>query len=509
MGLVDRILAPVAANPGPTDDFWYQPLGTTSSSGFRINTESALKVSTVYACVSLLSETIATLPFHIFRRLPDGGKQRENNHAIAQVIAERPNVWQTSFDWRALMMACLLLKGNALSKIIPGQRGFVDQLIPMHPDRVTVKQVRSTGRLIYKHALDNGQVEELDQDKVFHLRAFSLDGIWGRSVIEFAVDTIGLSLSQDAYAAALSGGGAKHAGVLSHPGRLGEEAQTRLKRQIDSQTTGMRNAGKTLVLEEGMTWQQVTMSANDAQAVEMMDHSAGTIAGQWFRVPPHMVGLTDRSTSWGTGIAEQSAGFVRYTLMPWVVRYEQSITRDLIIAPQTYYPKFGVEGLLRGTPVERAQFYALMSRGGARMTPNEIRGLEDLDPVPWGNDPVPLPNESPRNIGMPPAGAMSAQAYLLAEESAGRVVRKELAAITKAANRCASNSAAFEAFVREFYADHVEMVSTTMKISEADATAYCEGQRDAVIWGGAKAMESWEDEVPPRLATLALGVEHE
>lgn len=499
------LLRMLGATPTPNrnadDERWWTGAAQQSIAGVSVDADTALKISTVWACVGLLSETIASLPLVVFRRVGDDGRERAANNPLYDILHDQPNEIQTAAEFREMMTGHVLLRGNAYAQIVPGRRGPVDQLLPIHPDRVTVEKLPNN-RLRYQVADDNGRKRPFNQEDMFHLRGPSRDGITGMSVIEFARDSFGMSIAAEQYGGRFFRNDSRPGGVLSAPGSLSDGAAARLKASWESAHAG-GNQSRVAVLEGGMTWQQVGISPGEAQFIESREFQAEDVC-RWFRVPPHMVGLTSKATSWGSGIEQMSIGFVTYTLLPWLTRWRQSIGRDLIIAPQTYFADFLVEGLLRGDINSRYQAYATARQWGW-LNVNEIRRMENMNSIGGAGDDY----LQPMNM-MPIDEAMSAIAdgapahyQLLAEEAAGRVVRKEIAAMTRAAQR-APDSNAFAAAVEEFYIDHVAHVAQTMRISIDAAYAYAAKNREALLGQGVSVMSDWETRRVNELAALAV-----
>lgn len=409
MGLLRKAYAAAfRADKGPTDDFWYQPLGMVSASGMPVTAETAMKLSAVWRCVAILSGSVAMLPLPIYAKRADGGKEIQRRHPLYDVLHDRPNRWQTSYEWREMMQQHVLLRGNAYSEIVPGPRGFVDQLIPLHPDSVTPEQQPDT-TIRYKVRRPNGQVDVLHEDEVFHLRSLSDDGVCGLAVLDCARESLGLSLAQEQYGARFFSQSSTPPGVLLSPkGKLTDEVRKHLSESWMAATAGPHNAHRWPVLEDGFDLKQLSvgLTADQAQLIEAREFTITDIA-RWFGVPPHMIGETTKETSWGSGIEQMSIGYVTYTLLPWLKRWEQRIAHSLILDTRRYFCEFSVDALLRGTTRERYEAYQIAAGGNAPwMSRNEIRQLENLNPLPDLDEML-----TPLNMGgaaeQPPAGAAS------------------------------------------------------------------------------------------------------
>lgn len=513
MGIFDMLLAPRAvAGPNATDDFWYQPVPGVSSAGVRVTPDTALTVGAVFACVRILAETIAALPLLIYERLPGGGKQRATNHPLFFLLHDQPNAWQSSFEWREMSMGHLALRGNAYSRILPGPRGFVDQLVPLHPDRVTVLREPEgpqgrPGRILYQVRREDGTAFTLLPDEVFHVRGLSSDGVTGLSIVGLARETIGLAMAVESYGARFFSQNSTPRGVLKVDGKLSSEAKDRLRRQWQEAQAGLGNAHRVAVLEAGLEWQSIGLSNEDSQFLESRKFSVNDIA-RWFRIPPHMVGDLDRATF--SNIEQQSLEFVVHTILPWLRRWEQAISRDLILARERFFAEFLVDGLLRGDVRSRFEAYRIGREIGVYSV-NDILELENRNPIgPEGDTRLQPLNMAP--LGATPArlperGDRSARAFLIAQEFAARLVRREIKAVQRQAPRCASDPQAWRQFVTEFYDGFTGELVRDLHIPEGQARLYCERHRDALIEHGVAAMEAWEEIAPPVLADLALGEE--
>lgn len=404
---------PRAGRPAADDNFWYGPVGLGTASGMRVTPETALASAPVFACVKVLAESVAVLPLLLYQRLVDGSKTRAPEHPLFDVLHRRPNQWQTAFEFWSMSVSHVALRGNAYSQIVPGRRGPVDQLIPLHPDRVRVVREES-GRLTYEvrpRATGNDRTTAaapfvLTQDQMFHLRGPFSNGVVGQNPIEIAREPIGLSLAAQEYAARFFQNDATPGGVLEHPGvgkgAISAEAEKTVRDSFVTAQTGVHRH-KPAVLAEGMTYHQIGMTNKDAQFIEARKFSAVDIA-RIFRVPPHLIGILDRATF--SNIEQQAIDFVIYTLSAWLVSIEQAISRDLIVRPDVFFAEFLVEGLLRGDAKTRSEFYASGIQNGW-MTRNEVRMRENLNPLPGLDEPL-----QPLNMTSPGAAFMSSAARL-------------------------------------------------------------------------------------------------
>lgn len=346
--------------------------GTTS--GKAVNERTAMQTSAVYACVRILAESVAGLPLHVYERTANGSKSTKPSHPLYWLLHDEPNREMTSFVFRETLMSHLLLWGNAYAQINRDGRGFPIALYPLLPDRMAVDRNES-GELVYTYQSDKGQVK-LRRENVLHIPGLGFDGLIGYSPIAMAKNAVGLALATEDYGATFFANGANPGGVLEHPGVIKPEQADRLRESWQSQFGGA-NAHKVAVLEEGLKFHQMSIPPEQAQFLETRKFQINEIA-RIFRVPPHMVGDLEKSSF--SNIEQQSLEFVKYTLDPWVVRWEQSLQQALILPSEkaTIFIKFNLDGLLRGDYQSRMQGYSTGIQNGF-MSVNDVRGLEDMN----------------------------------------------------------------------------------------------------------------------------------
>lgn len=356
-----------------------------SAAGQAVNERSAMQMSAVYACVRILAESIASLPLHFYQYNDAGGKEKAVNHPLYWLLHDEPNPEMSSFSFRETLMTHLLLWGNAYAQIIRNGRGEVIALYPLMPDRMTVDR-DTRGRIYYEYARSDSDANTLGKkstvilspEDVFHIPGLGFDGLVGYSPIAMAKQAIGMGLACDEYGAAFYQNGAQPGGVLEHPNVLKDPK--RVRESWNAIYQGSRNAHRIAVLEEGMTYKPITISPEQAQFLETRKFQIDEIA-RIFRVPPHMIGDLEKSSF--SNIEQQSLEFVKYTLAPWISRWEQAIQRSLLLMSERtrYFARFNVEGLLRGDYQSRMNGYAVARQNGW-MSANDIRELESLDMIP-------------------------------------------------------------------------------------------------------------------------------
>ena len=352
--------------------------GTTS--GKAVTERSAMQMTAVYSCVRILSEAIAGLPIHLYRYGEGGSKEKAINHPLYFLLHDEPNPEMTSFVFRETLMTHLLLWGNAYAQIIRNGKGEVVALYPLMPNRMTVNRDEN-GELYYEYQTSqdeahtmNGSRVRLQPSDVLHVPGLGFDGLVGYSPIAMAKNAIGMAIACEEYGAKFFANGATPGGILEHPGVVKDPE--RVRESWNSAFGGSSNANKVAVLEEGMKYTPISISPEQAQFLETRKFQINEIA-RIFRIPPHMIGDLEKSSF--SNIEQQSLEFVKYTLDPWVCRWEQSMQRALLSPDEKkdYFFKFNVDGLLRGDYQSRMNGYAVGRQNGW-MSANDIRELENL-----------------------------------------------------------------------------------------------------------------------------------
>lgn len=356
--------------------------GTTS--GKPVNEHTAMQMTAVYSCVRILAEAVAGLPLHLYKYTASGGKEKALSHPLYFLLHDEPNPEMSSFVFRETLMTHLLLWGNAYAQIIRNGKGEVIALYPLMPNRMSVDR-DSSGALYYTYTrysdeapTMNGMTVTLRPSEVLHIPGLGFDGLVGYSPIAMAKNAIGMAIACEEYGAKFFANGAAPGGVLEHPGTIKDPQKVRDSWNAAYQ--GSSNSHRVAVLEEGMKYQPIGISPEQAQFLETRKFQINEIA-RIFRVPPHMVGDLEKSSF--SNIEQQSLEFVKYTLDPWVIRWEQAISRSLLRPDEKklYFAKFNVDGLLRGDYVSRMNGYATARQNGW-MSANDIRELENLDRIP-------------------------------------------------------------------------------------------------------------------------------
>ena len=361
----------------------YRFLMGPTAAGKNVNERSAMQLTAVYACVRILAEGIAGLPLHLYKCGKNGSREKAVEHPLYFLLHDEPNPEMTSFVFRETLMTHLLLYGNCYCQIIRDGRGQVTALYPLMPNQMSVDRDEN-GQIYYRYQLgadeshlDKAGTVDLSPKDVLHIPALGFDGLVGYSPIAMARNSIGMAIACEDFGASFFRNGAAPSGVLEHPGVL--KNPEKLRAAWEAQYGGSRNSGRVAVLEEGMKFNPIAIPPEQAQFLETRKFQVDEIA-RIFHVPPHMIGDLERSTF--SNIEQQSLEFVKYTLNPWVCRWEQALTKSLLSPKEKreYCIKFNVDGLLRGDYQSRMNGYAVGRQNGW-MSANDIRELENMDKI--------------------------------------------------------------------------------------------------------------------------------
>ena len=362
----------------------YTYLFGPTTSGKVVNEFTAMQTTAVYSCVRILAEAVASLPLHVYR-YKENGKERVYNHHLYHILHNEPNTEMSSFVFRETLMSHLLIWGNAYAQIIRDGAGRVVALYPLLPNKMTVSRDKN-GEIYYTYTTnsdenpnfkDYGSVVLRKQD-VLHIPGLGFDGLVGYSPIAMAKNAVGMTIATEEYGASFFANGANPGGVLEHPGVLKDPKKVR--DSWNEVYRGTTNAHKIAVLEEGMKYQQIGIPPEEAQFLETRKFQINEIA-RLYRIPPHMVGDLEKSSF--SNIEQQSLEFVKYTLDPWVIRWEQAMQRSLLLPKekQEFFIRLNVDGLLRGDYQSRMNGYSVARQNGW-LSSNDIREMEDMNPIP-------------------------------------------------------------------------------------------------------------------------------
>lgn len=355
-----------------------------ADSGERVDEKSSLQIATVYACVRLLAETVAGLPLQLYRYKGNAGKEKAADHPLYRILYRQPNPEMTSFSFREAMMTHLLLWGNCYAQIVRDGKNEILGLYPLMPQNVEIDRDEH-GEIFYiYHAYEDDKPGETGKDyyfkreEVLHIPGMGFNGLVGFSPIGMMKNALGSAIAVEKYGSAFFHNGAQPSGVLEHPGVL--KNPERVRESWNSTYGGASNAHRVCVLEEGMKYNPISLPPEDSQFLETRKFSVDEIC-RIFRVPPHLVQDLEHATF--SNIEHQGIDFVQHSITPWLVRWEQGIIKDLLLEEEQeeYFPKFNVDGLLRGDYQSRMNGYATARQNGWLST-NDIRELENLDKIP-------------------------------------------------------------------------------------------------------------------------------
>lgn len=437
-----------AVNRGATEDFWYQPVGSNVA-GANVTPETAMKLSAFYSCAIVKAQTMAQLPLCMFKNVNDRGREKAKDNPLYRLLHTRPNRYQTSYQWREMGSLHLDMRGNFYNiKVFDGS-GRVTALIPINPDMVEVERLTNTAHR-YNVTLEGGGKRRYTMDEIFHVAGPTFDGPEGLSPIEFHRETIGKSIATRDYGSQFYRNGATMPGWIEYPAKLKEEDRRKLGDSWQRAQTGI-NRFKTPVLDHGMQYHELSIKHTDLQYLESLKDE-DIVISQIMRVPPYKIYRMDQAKF--SNVEQMEIDFVRNTVIPMVTRWEQSLDSQLLNEAEEmdHFFKFVVNGLLRGDTSTRGEFYATALGSGGHepfMTVNEIRELEDRNPIEGGDD---LPTV---------ANSKRLEAFLL--NNAQRAVAKICGQVEKAD---ASDRA-------QLFAKHSQWVADVMQISHSKAEDYC------------------------------------
>ena len=531
MGLITSVLTgrPIGASYSEVSDFWYRPVTDAGSTqaGYPVNPDTALRQSTVNACVGLISDMIGALPLHVYRRLDNGGKERATTHPAYTLLHRKPNQRQTPKEWLTMGGQHLLLRGNFYNELIFDRRFVVAEERPLHPDRVRVTLLDS-GRRGYTYRPPRGPERAFTQDEVSHVMGpYSLDnGVTGCSVIEFARESISAAHAQEGFASRFWAQGAEGHVVFSTPNLLNDATRKINEAAVQSRIGGWQNAHKVLVMDGGLKPERLSSTARDSQYIETQQFTGQRLC-QFFRVSPDMVGINDGTSQWGTGIEQRVLGFLKFTLMPWLVAIQQRIGLD-VLDDASLFAEFLVDAILAPDTVARFNAYGIAIMNGI-MSENEVRVRENLNPWPGldaprrsanqdrGGDPTTArPTGPPPRRPAPPiedddedetASAVDAE-WSRTHAAAARLVHREVAAIRKWAPRYVGNDAGWRKWTSDFYGRYVGQLERDLAMPQAAARAYCASNCALIVENHGDISDEYEQNQPAALTALALEGSH-
>lgn len=488
---INRML-PRSTRPGPGDDFWYRPTGSIATSGVVVNVDSSLHIATVYACVNLLAELLGSLSFRVYEKTgaQKRGRKLAEDYWLDRVLYDRPNRWQTSQEWRELLIRHALLEGNFYNVIVPRGGGEVE-LVPRMPNRMKVEQVASNYLRYTYVPPEGGPPEVYDAERIFHVRGYTLDGINGVSVLKYAKNSVGLASAQETHGAGQFKNGGIPPFYIKRPAAAPQWNKTGAKENFRASwrkiVAGPENAGNPPILEDGMEIAALSINNEQLQWIESQGFSGAQIC-RFFRVPPWAVGLDKPPTD-----TEQAMNqLVKLTLRPWAGRME-SFADCQLVDDDRYYTKVSLDEIDKAAMLNRFEANNIGVQGGW-LTRNECRLDEDRDPLPGLDEPLEALNMQPAGSGpdwneqggQPGKGRPvrrrqesndeadgdgAADAHRadnswlppLLADAASRIAGAEIVGIRSRATKAANDRAKWKTFIGEFYASHVAYAMRTIE----------------------------------------------
>lgn len=382
---IKQLFAPEKRASNKNDErYWTTLFGSRrTSTGITITPDKAMQASTVYACNKVLAETIASLPLKIFKRLPKEGKEPAPDFYLYDILRTRPNEIQTSFEFREYIVTQMNMYGNFFGLKEISNRGEIVNIIPLDAARMVVIIIENR-QIFYEYTWESGKTSFYSANDIWHIPSLSIIGFVGLSPIQAAKESIGLSLATEEHGARVFSNDARPGGVLSHPGTLSEPAQKNLLKSFNDAQAGLDNSHKTVILEEGLSWTAVGFNNDESQFLETRNFQVEDGA-RIFRVPGVLIGHPSKASTFAS--AEQFfLSFAKNTILPWVVKLEQSANKHLLLTEterKTYFVEFNMAGLLRGDTKSRFEAYAI-ARQNKWMNANEVRALENMNPIEGG-----------------------------------------------------------------------------------------------------------------------------
>jgi HK97 family phage portal protein len=367
---------------GPLSDFWYNPVGTTSSSGIVVKPNNAMGVSAVFACIRILSEVMGSLDIRLMQRNAKAEATEADDHDFYKPLLYAPNRWQTPLEWQEMGMAHLCLRGNFYCRIVWSSDLDQYEFLPMNPDRLKV-EFAEPDAIRYSYTPKVGVTYRIPNDQILHVRGLTIDGVTGVSVLEYARNTVGSAIAQETHGASLFRNGALPAFWISRPmeKRWTSEAASTFRTQWRTLHGGADNSGNPPILLDGMEIHELGLTNKDSQWLEARQFQAKEIC-RFFRVPPHMIGAEDAAPS--STVEQMSLEFVLYTLAPWAVRWQQSLNRDLQLRDE-YYTQISLSDLLKADTNTQYTTNNIAVQGGV-LTVNEARARIGYGPIEGGDE---------------------------------------------------------------------------------------------------------------------------
>jgi len=420
----------------------------------KVNNETAMTVSTLFACIRNVSEDIAKMPLKVYKKEGDC-RYEQSDHPLTRLLQYQPNPDMTAISFREAMNAHAMGWGNAYAEIQRNMEGRPIALWPIRTDRVTIYNTDS-GRKFYRILTENGQTSDIWAEDIFHLHGLGSDGNTGYNIVQLAGQSIGGALGMDKFAGAYFANGMHQSGMLKHPNNLSKEAQERLKSQMTDEFGGGENAHQIMIIEEGMDFVSNTIDPEASQMIETRQFTVTEFC-RWLRVPPHKVADLTRATF--SNIEEQNIDYVQDGLTGWCERWEQTLWWKLLSEPEKQsglYFEHVVEGLLRGNIKTRYEANALMWDRGV-LSINEIRSKENLNPIEGGDE-----HFIPMNFTKLSEAGQVEQVDAMITDIAQRLASRELKELAGRVKYAEQDIGRFKEWLDEFYSKHNEYVIRTI-----------------------------------------------
>ena len=490
---------------------WYGSIssGASTFAGFPMGPDLAKRVSAVFACTSLIAETLASLPVILYRKTGDDEKERATDHPLYRTLRFRPNVWMTPIDFYGCGQMHAGLRGNAYNEIVINDGEI--HLEPLHPDLVTVEQL-DTKRLRYQYtdpAL--GEQRTLTQDQVVHVRDLAEDAVTGQARAVLAREAIAVSAAAEAFVGGYFKNDATGRLHYMHPGNLNSEKRKEIREMIAENVAGWANRAKTMITSHGVKVEELGKHDDSGFIVDPRNFQVADIARFW-RCPLFMIGLEEKSTTWGTGIEAQKQGFVDFTIKPWTDRWAQALTQALLTKEEQkeFFIEFLFADLVRGDLKTRFEAYKTGREIGV-WNPNEIRKKENEGPREGGEEyqdttPGAAPNASRESTEEPEAEVPQA----LRVDAVSRIANAECGAVKRHGKKAQDDLVKWTLWVQQHYGAHRDYASKVLEpIGEAFAVESwrINAMIDRIAWTGLMGLangvpEGWDERRHTEIATI-------
>lgn len=502
MGLLDSIYRSKLRTEivrDPSADRWFAPAPWVSAAGVPVTPELLLNLSAIWKGIRVWGDAMGSMPYHIYEYLDGGGRSIARTHPLYGTLRWQPNPWMTAFELWELVTAHLVLRQNAYLEIVSAGRAGTS-LIPRHPARM-VARLLPNGRKQYRYTHESGEQRTYSQDQVMHLRGLSLDGVSGVDMTRHAATSMGAALAADEFAARFFAQGAAPAIAVIHPQTLGEEGTRNLKAHVEGFISGLSRAHGVLPLEEDVKIERIGIEPEKAQLLATRELSMEE-AARWVNLPAYMLGSVKTPTF--ASAKQYRQDLVDFHFGPMAGRIEQATKRDLLLDDR-YYAEFNFSRFLRGDIEAQTNYYRAATGGHPWMSANEVREDLNMNPRPECDE-IKVPLNMGRQGGNTDGDnqAVDRRAAAIVREAAARLVRKEIVAAGKAAQKYANDADGWARWAAAFYEEHAVHVAQALQISVPAARRYAARQGQALLEQGVAAAMDWEWTAVNALAEMAL-----